>query len=138
MGIIAPFIPMKIENSTCEIAFAALSTLFLCCVRVVYQNTRALLLLLFCYFTQRDMCLSRTLQHIHNMRREKRKKNNKIDESSKVERMPGILLAPQTKDLSLFQNLSLNICKLSNYCMNAASDTRAWIHQFLNTHGNIY
>ena len=50
MGIIAPFIPMKIENSTCEIAFAALGTLFLCCVRVVYQNTRALLLLLFCYF----------------------------------------------------------------------------------------
>ena len=28
------FIPMKIENSTCEIAFAALGTLFLCCVRV--------------------------------------------------------------------------------------------------------
>ena len=46
---IAPFIPLKIENSTCEIASAALGTLFLCCVRVVYQNTRALLLLLFCY-----------------------------------------------------------------------------------------
>ena len=28
-----------------------------------------------------------TLQHIHNMRREKRKKNGKISESSKVERM---------------------------------------------------
>ena len=28
------FIPMKIENSTCEIASAALGTLFLCCVRV--------------------------------------------------------------------------------------------------------
>lgn len=46
--------------------------------------------------------------------------------------LPGILLAPQTKDLSLFQNLSLNICKLSNYCMKT-SDTRAWIYQFLNT-----
>ena len=39
---------MKIEKSTCEIASAALGTLFLCCVRVVYQNTRALLLV-FCY-----------------------------------------------------------------------------------------
>ena len=28
------FIPMKKENSTCEIASAALGTLFLCCVRV--------------------------------------------------------------------------------------------------------
>ena len=46
---IAPFIPMKKENSTCEIAFAALGTLFLCCVRVVNQNTVALLLLVFCY-----------------------------------------------------------------------------------------
>ena len=46
---IAPFIPMKIENSTCEIASAALGTLFLCCVHVVYQNTRVLLLLVFCY-----------------------------------------------------------------------------------------
>ena len=42
---------------------------------------------MFCYSTQRDMWKSRTLQHIHNMRREKRKKNDKIDESSKVERM---------------------------------------------------
>ena len=46
---IAPFLPMKIENSTCEIASVALGTLFLCCVRVVYQNTIALLLLVFCY-----------------------------------------------------------------------------------------
>ena len=46
---IAPFIPLKKENSTCEIAFAALGTLFLCCVRVVNQNTVALLLLVFCY-----------------------------------------------------------------------------------------
>ena len=55
----------------------------------LYQNTRALLLLMFCYSTQRDMWKSRTLQHIHNMRREKRKKNGKIGESSKVERMAG-------------------------------------------------
>ena len=47
--VIAPFIPVKIENSTCEIFSAALGTLFLCCVRVVNQNTRALLLLVFCY-----------------------------------------------------------------------------------------
>ena len=46
---IAPFIPVKIENRTCEITSAALGTLFLCCVRVVNQNTRALLLLVFCY-----------------------------------------------------------------------------------------
>ena len=46
---IVPFIPVKIENSPCEIASAALGTLILCCVRVVNQNTRALLLLVFCY-----------------------------------------------------------------------------------------
>ena len=34
---------------TCEISFAALGTLFLCCVNVVNQNTVALLLLVFCY-----------------------------------------------------------------------------------------
>ena len=49
LEIIAPFIPVKIENRTCEIASAALGTLFLCCVRVVNQNTRALLLLVFYY-----------------------------------------------------------------------------------------
>ena len=43
------FIPVKIENSTCEFASVSLGTLFLCCVRVVNQNTRALLLLVFCY-----------------------------------------------------------------------------------------
>ena len=46
---IGPFIPLKIETSTCEIASAALGTLFLCCVRVVNQNTRALLVVVFCY-----------------------------------------------------------------------------------------
>ena len=46
---IGPFIPVKIETSTCEIASAALSILFLGCVCVVNQNTRVLLLLVFCY-----------------------------------------------------------------------------------------
>ena len=34
---------------TCEISFAALDILFLCCVNVVNQNAVALLLLVFCY-----------------------------------------------------------------------------------------
>ena len=39
---------MKKENSTCEIAFAALGTLFFCCVCVVNVRRRALLLVLLC------------------------------------------------------------------------------------------
>ena len=43
-------LPVKIENSTCDIASATVGTLFLCCVRVVNQCARALVLLVFCYF----------------------------------------------------------------------------------------
>ena len=42
-------LPVKIENSTCDIASASVGTLFLCCVRVVIKNTRGLLLLVLCY-----------------------------------------------------------------------------------------
>ena len=42
-------LPVKKGMRTCEISFAALGTLFLCCVNVVNQNTVALLLLVFCY-----------------------------------------------------------------------------------------
>ena len=84
---IAPFISVTIENSTCDIFSATIGTLFLCCVRVVNQNTRALLLV-FVVFTQCDVCRqSPTFQHKHNIRRDTRKKNDKIDESSKIERM---------------------------------------------------
>ena len=87
LNSIAPFIPVTIENSTCDIFSATIGTLLLCCVRVVNQNTRALLLV-FAVFTQCDVCRqSRTFQHKHDIRREKRKKNDKIDESSKIERM---------------------------------------------------
>ena len=34
IGGIAPFIPVTIENSTCDISSATIGTLFLCCVRV--------------------------------------------------------------------------------------------------------
>ena len=92
MGVlrpVAPFLPVTIENSTCDISSATTSTLFLCCVRVVNQNTRALLLV-FVVFTQCDVCRqSPTFQHKHNIRRDTRKKNDKIDESSKIERMGG-------------------------------------------------
>ena len=48
---IAPFIPVIIGNSNCDIAFATIgTTLCLCHVHVVNQNTRALLILVFCYF----------------------------------------------------------------------------------------
>ena len=72
------FIPVKIENSTCDIASATVGTLFLCCVRVYTKIQERCCCLCFCYSTQRDMWKSRTLQHIHNMRREKRNKNGKI------------------------------------------------------------
>ena len=57
--------------------------------------TRALLLLCFVIVSQRVFQLSRNMQHKHNIRREKRKKIDKIDESSK-----------KTYDLSLF-NISI-------------------------------
>ena len=61
-------------------------SLLVSCV-CLYQNTRALRLFVV-VFTQCDVCRqSRTFQHKHDMRREKRKKNRKIGESSKVERM---------------------------------------------------
>ena len=50
---IAPLIPVTIENSTCDISSATIGTLFLCCVRVVNQNTRALLFLCFVIVSQR-------------------------------------------------------------------------------------
>ena len=81
------FIPVTKEKSTCDISSATIGTLFLCCVRVLTKIQERCCCLCFVILTQRDMCKSRTLQHIHNMRREKRKKNGKIGESSKVERM---------------------------------------------------
>ena len=51
IGIIAPLIPVAKDNSTCDISFATIGTLFLCCVRVVNQNTRALLLIVYyCFY----------------------------------------------------------------------------------------
>ena len=81
------FLPVKIEKRTCDISSATIDTLFLCCVCVWTKIQERCCCLCFVILTQRDMCKSRTLQHIHNMRREKRKKNCKIDESSKIERM---------------------------------------------------
>ena len=53
---------MKKEKSTSEIASAALGTLFLCCVRVVNQNTRALLLLVFCYsYARAAQCIDKEI-----------------------------------------------------------------------------
>ena len=46
---IAPFLRVKTEKSTCELAPSTTGTLFLCCVRVVNQNTRALLFAAYCY-----------------------------------------------------------------------------------------
>ena len=71
---------MKKENSTCEIAFAALSTLFLCC-EPKYSSAAAPCVLL---FLRNVTCASHAP---YNMRREKRKKNNKFGKSSKIERM---------------------------------------------------
>ena len=85
--IIAHFIPVIIENSTCDISPATIGTLFLCCVRVWTKIQERCCSLCFVIFTQRDVCLSRTLQHKHNMRREKRKKNDNTGESSKIQRM---------------------------------------------------
>ena len=55
------FLPVKIEKRTCDISSATIDTLFLCFVHVMNQNTRALLLHVFCFLTQRHMCQSRTL-----------------------------------------------------------------------------
>ena len=84
---IARFIPVIIENSTCDISPATIGTLFLCCVRVWTKIQERCCSLCFVIFTQRDVCLSRTLQHKHNMRREKRKKNDNTGESSKIQCM---------------------------------------------------
>ena len=50
------FIPMKKEKRTCEIASAALGTLFLCCVRVLTKIQERCCCLCFVIITQRDMC----------------------------------------------------------------------------------
>ena len=108
---------MKIENSTCEIASATLGTLFLCCVLVWTKIQERCCCFCFVIFTQRDMCQSRTLQHIHNMRREKRKKNDWIDESSKVERMLSLgergSICKELKRCSFFCK-AVNKCKICN------------------------
>ena len=97
------FIPVTIEKSTCDIFSATIGTLFLCCVRVFTKIQERCCCLCFVILTQRDMCKSRTLQHIHNMRREKRKKNGKIGESSKVERMCSTqCVDPKTQNGHLF------------------------------------
>ena len=44
------FLPVKTKYSTCELASSTTGTLFLCCVCVVNQNTRALLLAAHCYY----------------------------------------------------------------------------------------
>ena len=85
---IAPFIPVTIENSTCDISSATIGTLFSCVVCVSWTKIQGrYCCLCFVVFTQCDVCQSRNFQHKHNIRREKRKKNDKIDESSKIERM---------------------------------------------------
>ena len=93
---IAPFIPVTIENSTCDISSATIGTLFSCVVCVSWTKIQGrYCCLCFVVFTQCDVCQSRKFQHKHNIRREKRKKNDKIDESSKIERMVGIVLKSQ-------------------------------------------
>ena len=62
VSAIAPIIPMKIGNSTCQIASATLGTLFLCCVRVVNQNTAAACVLL---FLRNVTCASHAPYNIH-------------------------------------------------------------------------
>ena len=87
-SVIAPFIPVTIENSTCDISSATIGTLFSCVVCVSWTKIQGrYCCLCFVVFTQCDVCQSCTFQHKHNIRREKRKKNDKIDESSKIERM---------------------------------------------------
>ena len=85
---IAPFIPVTIENSTCDISSATIGTLFSCVVCVSWTKIQGrYCCLCFVVFTQCDVCQSRTFQHKHNIRREKRKENDNIDKSSKIERM---------------------------------------------------
>ena len=93
--IIAPFIPVTIENSTCYISSATIGTLFLsrascsflCCVRVINHNTRALLLLVFCCFYAKWRVPVTNLTIQTQQEERMRKKNDKIDKSSKIERM---------------------------------------------------
>ena len=82
------FIPVTIENRTCDISSATIGTLFSCVVCVSWTKIQGRYCsLCFVVFTQCDVCQSRNFQHKHNIRREKRKKNDKIDKSSKIERM---------------------------------------------------
>ena len=63
---IAPFIPVIIGNSNCDIAFATIgTTLCLCHVHVVNQNTRALLMLVYCYFLRNVTCASHATYNIY-------------------------------------------------------------------------
>ena len=86
------FLPVKIVNSTCDIFLLLPAFLFFCCVRVLTKIQERCCFLCFVIITERDVCLSRTLQHIRNMRREKRKKNYKNGKPLKIERMGGMAL----------------------------------------------
>ena len=64
---------MKKENSSCEIAFAALGTVLCACCEPEYSSAAASCVLL---FLRKVTCSSHAPYNIRNKRREKRKKND--------------------------------------------------------------
>ena len=83
------FIPVTIENRTCDISSATIGTLFLCCVRVWTKIQERCCL--FCFGTS-VLCMQRKSRNFcinNNTHDARREKASKTGESSKIERMIG-------------------------------------------------
>ena len=81
------FIPVTIENRTCDISSATIGTLFLCCVRVWTKIQERCCL--FCFGTS-VLCMQRKSRNFcinNNTHDARREKPSKTGESSKIERM---------------------------------------------------